>query len=1688
MMGQKKNNEQLMQEVADLKKQLKQCKAIIQENEVKLNSLQESREKFRFISNNLQEGLWITDVNDIMTYIYPAMEKISGANAKDVIGLNILKDFPDETIQHFKEFYNKAKQSHKPVNYEAEVVTPADRKTIQAGWIIPRIADGEYKGIICTIQDITEQRKVEEELKASEEKYRNLVESSPDGVVLVNKLGKVVSINKSFLDATGYKKEDFEGKHFLKVPSLLKQDFSFYANIFKDLLLGKKIEPIEFKWKHADGQIRVGEAKTKIFRQDGKIVGIQAVLRDVTDRVAFQKAITESEEKYRNIVENSIQGLVVVTDNPVKINFASQPMEDILGYSPKELVSFNPEKLVGLVHPDDRERFFGTFQKRIKGENVPSRSEYKLLHKDQSIKWVELHSSIITTNGKAASQTVFIDITERKKAEELLENERKRFYMLLETFPGFIYLQAQDYTIKFANKYFKDVFGEYKNGLCHDIICKSKKPCVPCPTFEVFETKKSKTWEWNDPATGKVYMIYDHPFIDSDGTELVLEIGFDITEKKEKEELLKKNSLIIDSTTDLVITTDLNGVITFTNKAVTDLYKYDKNELIGKPVSILWKEEDTQDLQKLINELLEGKVINNLETYCLDKNKNEIPILMSLRGIKNGEGEIVELFGISKEIKSLKQTQDALKESEEKFRAFFNGISSGAAITKSLEQPFIVNQKFCDLLGYPKEELESRSINEIVNIISHPDDIEEDKKLFEEMVKGEISSYRLDKRFIKKNGEILFVDLTNALMRNEKGGFKFAFSTVTDITEKKHAEEKLKESEEKFRLLIENQTDMIVKVDLDNRFTFVSKSYCETFDKTEEELIGTTFVPLIHEDDKAPTLEAMKDLYRPPYRCYIEQRALTKEGYRWIAWKDSAILDENGYVKEIIGVGRDITEQKQAEKALKESEDFLNRTGEIARVGGWYLSDNFDKVYWTKTTGIIHELPDGYFPSLEEAINYYHPDDQALVRESVESAIKDGNPFDFETRLITAKGNEVWVQALGYPEMINGKCVRLSGTFQDITLRKKSELELQTNNSLLNATMESTTDGILVVDLQGRIVDYNERFLRIWNFDFETLKDGKIKNLVAPENKDFIMKHITSRLADPKAFITKVQELYKKPRENSFDTLRFIDGRIIERYSIPQVINNNPVGRVWSFRDVSVRKKAEKEILDISRRLKISTESAHIGIWDLNLQENFLVWDKRMFMLYGIKEESYESAYETWKKGVHPEDLERSDKEVQDAITGKKEFHTQFRVVWPDGQIRHIEAHALVIRDPDGTPENMIGVNWDITDSKLAEERLIEAKEKAEESDRLKSAFLANMSHEIRTPMNGILGFTNLLKTPDLKIEEQQEYVSVIEKSGNRLLNIINEIIDISKIESGAMELSIKEVDINNLLWYLYTFFKPEAQSKGMDLELQNTLPNIMAKIETDGDKVSAVMVNLIKNAIKYTNKGSVEFGCEVKEIQDAKFLQFSVKDTGIGIAPDRHEAIFERFVQADIGDVHARQGAGLGLAISKAYVEMLGGKIWLESEEDIGSTFYFTIPIIQAKEKNNVRQESENDQVSETPKLRIIVAEDDEASSKLISTVLHNHAREIIHAKTGTEAVELCRSKPNIDLILMDIRMPEIDGYNATRIIRQFNNDVVIIAQTAYGLSRDREKALEAGCNDYIAKPVNKAELLGLIKKYFKR
>ncbi len=531
------------------------------------------------------------------------------------------------------------------------------------------------------------------------------------------------------------------------------------------------------------------------------------------------------------------------------------------------------------------------------------------------------------------------------------------------------------------------------------------------------------------------------------------------------------------------------------------------------------------------------------------------------------------------------------------------------------------------------------------------------------------------------------------------------------------------------------------------------------------------------------------------------------------------------------------------------------------------------------------------------------------------------------------------------------------------------------------------------------------------------------------------------------------------------------------------------IERELSNAEIRIQRKQAQDDLKVSEeKYRLLSETMEDVIVGYNINGDITYLNNYGQKLVGIYNNTYNGR--KLNEFIPEYYYEILNKNLVDYIRGQHgSMLMEIEIIGEKGRRIPLEVRTSPILS-DGKVTSFISMGRDITERVKARSELIAAKEKAEESDRLKSAFLANMSHEIRTPMNGILGFAELLKEPKLTGEEKLEYVKIIETSGLRMLNIINNIVDISKIESGQMEVVFSEANINDILDEALNFFQPEGHRKGIELVLNRKLTDEKAIVTTDVIKLHAIITNLIKNAIKYTHKGTIEFGCVSKSKtgnNEPDELEFFVSDTGIGIPKERQQAIFERFIQAEIEDRMAYQGAGLGLAISKAYIEMLGGKIWVESECGKGSIFYFTIPCSKERTLTKVLQnlEAKSVNILKERKMKILIVDDDETSVRIIKELISKFSYTTLVAENGIEALELCRQHDDIDLVLMDIRMPVMNGYKTTQEIRRFNSNIIILAQTAYALLGDKQKAIDAGCNDYISKPISRGQLAEMIANY---
>ncbi|HBF88394.1 MAG TPA: hypothetical protein DDX39_07090 [Bacteroidales bacterium] len=622
-----------------------------------------------------------------------------------------------------------------------------------------------------------------------------------------------------------------------------------------------------------------------------------------------------------------------------------------------------------------------------------------------------------------------------------------------------------------------------------------------------------------------------------------------------------------------------------------------------------------------------------------------------------------------------------------------------------------------------------------------------------------------------------------------------------------------------------------------------------------------------------------------------------------------------------------ISEKKQIVEALSESESFLLESQNIAKLGtytmdvltgNWVCSEFLEKIF-----GIDSNIP----KTVELWTQILHPDSKnQMIDYFFNEVIGKKSKFDKEYKIIRLNDkSERWVHGLGRLKFDeNGRVINMIGTIRDITEKKIAEEELTETKikfeSLSNASFEA-----IFFSENGYCIESNTTGHNMFGYTYAEIIGMHAMQIFSEESKQLVINNIRNNYLEP-------YEAIGLKKDNTTFYVE-IQGKVVE-YKGKKV-------RVSAIRDITKRKEAEIKLKESEIKFRSLFENAGDGILIGNNQAIIIDVNESFCKLSGYTKEEILGNH---IKFLFSPQMQKENPLRFDLINEGKNVINEREIVGKT-RIVPIEMNSKRLNE-----NYYLSIIRDLSERKNAEQTLIEqnkllleAKLKAEESERLKTAFLANMSHEIRTPMNGILGFADLLKNPKISEAEHAKFIDIIEKSGFRLLNIINDLVDISKIESGLAKVNISEINVNDEIKDIFNFFKPEIDNKGIAFVVNNKLSNGEGKLKSDADKISAILSNLVKNAIKFCDSGSIEIGCERK----VDFLEFYVKDSGIGIEKNSQEAIFDRFVQADNTNKRASQGAGLGLSITKAYVEMLGGKMWLESKKNKGSIFYFTIPAV---------------------------------------------------------------------------------------------------------------------------------------------
>jgi len=1009
-----------------------------------------------------------------------------------------------------------------------------------------------------------------------------------------------------------------------------------------------------------------------------------------------------------------------------------------------------------------------------------------------------------------------------------------------------------------------------------------------------------------------------------------------------------------------------------------------------------------------------------------------------------------------------------------------------------------VSAAFESLTGYSRKDvINNKNINYAELII--PDDRERVWNEVQIAIKNKIP-YDLNYTITTKSGELRLVEEHGVGVFDDNDKLLAIEGYVNDITNKMNERKALQRSESINRSITQSAAVGVITFNskgLINSWNIAAKNI---FGFGEDEITGKEFTKIIPDlkniIDAANNKPSKSKMLNNLVDKTIEIEGVNKKGQglpielSLSKWE----FDNELFFTAII---RDITARKKNENKLRQLSTAVNQSPAVIVITDTkgkieYANPKFTELTKYKLEEVIGENP-RILKSGEQPKSFY---------KNMWETILAGKTWKGDVHNIKKTGETFWERVSISPIYDeSGNIKNFIKIAEDITKQKHDLLKLQQSEESYRRLIETTSEGFWLINKQSKTIGVNKSLCKMLGYSKNEMLGKTPYDFVDDENYK-IFQHQISISNNDKQRIYEIQ-LQKKDGKNIFAL-----------FSATTMLDheNNFDGSFAFVRDISEQKRSQliqKILYNISKANTISDNlQTLISIIQKEVGKvvdttNFYValWNEKndilSFPYYADQYDSFTTAkaektltkyvIETKKPLLADIDQKRDLFEK-----GKLNYVGTRSKIWMgvplknEGEVFGVFA-VQNYDDKEAYSKEDLSIMEIIADQisisiqrKQSEEALKRALAKATESDKLKSAFLQNISHEIRTPMNGLLGFTSLLKNSDLSGEEQQEFVDIIMESGGRLLNTLDDIMNISMIETGQITTITSDFNVNKELEQQFELHKDETTKKGLEFVINTDKSINEIILETDYDKFNSILSYLIINAIKYTFEGTIEVGFKIRN----DHLEFYVKDSGIGIPSDRLEAIFDIFVQADLAEVKAKEGSGLGLSITKAYVEILGGKIWAESTEGKGSTFYFTIPYksddIQILMAEDAMTKDLND-------LKILIVEDEDFSIEYLKIVLRKYASNFLQAKNGQEAIHIARENPDLDLIFMDIRMPIVNGYKATEEIRKFNTDVKIIAQSAYALQGDEDKALNIGCDAYLTKPIDKKELLETVETLIK-
>ncbi len=1212
-----------------------------------------------------------------------------------------------------------------------------------------------------------------------------------------------------------------------------------------------------------------------------------------------------------------------------------------------------------------------------------------------------------------------------------------------------------------------------------------------------------------------------------------------IKELKEATKKIKESEINFRTLSDLTFEGILihdNCVAIDVNLSFEKMFGYNKEQLIGKNVvGLLFPKKYHKQLSKSVTK----KYSLPYQVEGIRKDGSIFPIEIEAREIGSTEDNsyrVSAMRDISKRKKLEAETKKLLAAVEQ---------SANTIVITDIEGNIeYTNPKFTALTGYTAEEVLGKNPR-ILN--SRTQSKEYYTQMWETITKGEI--WKGEFRNKAKNGNLFWEQVTITPLKNDDGETVNYLAIKEDITERRNAKEKLmiayeaiKESEESLSTILKTASEGFWIAN-EKRITLeVNPKMCAILGRTENEIVGKSIFDFVDEKN-AKIFRSQHKKRELGLSTTYEIELLLKDGKKVpCLFKTSPVFNEDNIITGSFAMVTDISILKKSYKDLEiQNEELKHLSDALSEKNRMHLESNY------RFRGLFEQSPvalfeEDYSKTIEllvakkkevKNLETYLDENIDFVKECISkikiinvnqsvldlfglisknevlthlrktlnskaiealkkellAVISDKNEFSYETKFIKKDGTEISTIIKLAKIDEEGKVIV---SLTDLTpLKKTKKRLLERERSLLNSQRIANvgsytldvTSGVwestpILDDIFGIETAYNrdmEGWVKIIHPDDQVMMGDYFENVVLKQKKAFNKEYRIVKINDQQVcWVHGLGEL-------EFDH------------------KGNPVSMEGTIQDITIRKQinqelhtAKEEAEESDERYALATTATNIGIWDWDVAKNSIYLSKVWKSQIGYKENELEDTFITWQAHLHPDEYDEKNLAIENYLKNPKgRYISEFRFRHKNGSYIWILARAEAITNKKGEVVRMFGSHADITNLKIAEQNLknqykelLKAKEKAEESDRLKTEFLNNMSHEIRTPMNGILGFSEMLGNKSLTKNKRDNFVQIIQSSGHQLLNVIDDILEISRLGTKQIKVNESEVCLNDVFLELFSIFDIKAKENKTPLYLKKSLSDEQSTVFTDKLKLNKVISNLLENALKFTHEGNVEFGYRLKIDSSPAELEIYVKDTGIGIEKAKHNLIFERFSQAEKDLSKKVGGLGLGLSIAKENVELLGGNIRLVSKKGAGATFFVTIPYKPVFKDDDIIKEGGTILHKHT----ILIVEDEEVNFLYLEALLKDVIGldcEIIHAKNGQEAVEICKENSTIDMVLMDLKMPVMNGYEATKQLKELYPGLPIVAQTAYSSGIEKEKAALSGCDDFISKPIRKKTMCEMLEKY---